>query len=138
MTKKDFWIQMLGSEQAYLDAVNHVHREFLDLCYWAGADAVGTPQEEDIANHAVIALAWTEDSDAHWRRLATYTLTALDSRGDLTPDEQRIRAIAESVYRAEQIVARRLGRDLYPKDSEDSLRRARAELQLQPPTTTVN
>lgn len=126
---KDNWIALFGSEAAYMDAVDHVHAEFMDLAKWAVTDAAGTPQEDDIAKHAVIALTFDDDCDAHWRRLATYTLTVLDPRTDLTPDEQRIRAIAESIYRAEQIVARRLGRNLWPNDSEDALARALAELQ---------
>lgn len=126
---KDQWIALLGSEAAYLRAVGEVHAEFMDLAKWAVTDAAGTPQEDDIGKHAVIALTFNDDCDAHWRRLATYTLSALDPRADLTPEERRIRTIAESIYRAEQIVARRLGRDLYPKDSEDAYARALAELQ---------
>jgi hypothetical protein len=127
--RKDELIAICGSEQEYQRVVEHVASEFLDLARWVSEDSADSPLCEDLNKYTAIALAWlVGDCDAAWRRLATYTLTRLDPRDDLTPEQKRIRAIAESIYRTEKVVARRLGIDLYPKDSERAYERAVEEL----------
>jgi hypothetical protein len=128
MTPRE-WVATFGAGEAYLDAARHSHDDCRDLLIWAVEDCADSPLYEDMVKRALIAITWNSpDCDPHWRRLATYTLTRLDPRNDLTSDERRIRAIAESVYVAEQRAARRLGIDLYPTDSEDAYERALVEL----------
>jgi hypothetical protein len=125
----DHWTKIFGSKAAYLRAVERVFRGFLDVATFAVEHSADTPQADDINKYALIAATFNSpDCDAAFRRLATYTLTALGSRDDLTEEQERIRAIAARIYATEKAVARQLKINLYPHDSEAALERALDEL----------
>ncbi len=116
---------LFKSKEDYRRAVAAAYEEFFDLARFVLAHSADTPQADDMEKHATIAIAFqSPDCDPAWRRLATYTLTALDPRADLTAEQERIRDIAQSIYDIEKVVSRRLGIHLYPKDSEDAYQRA--------------
>lgn len=126
----DQWIAVFGSEQAYLDAAMRACNRFLDLARWVVEHSADSPQGDDLAKIALIAATFNSpDCDPAWRRLAVYALNNLDPRSpDLTPEEERIRAIAADVFRIEKLVAREHNINLYPSDSEDAYQRALEEL----------
>ena len=89
---------------------------------------------ETIAAHGVIALAFNEDSDVHWRKLASFTFTELktiEAERDLTPSEQRIRSTAERIYDSEVKVAALLGIDLFPEDTDRAAARGQRDEALE-------
>lgn len=124
MTKAQ-WVALFGSEQAYLDAVMALVNEWQDVATFAVNHAADGPLAEEMNKHALIAATFNSpDCDPAWRRLATYTLSALDPRDELTEEQERIRATAQDIERIEHQVAAERGIDLYPRDRERALRRA--------------
>lgn len=79
-----------------------------------------------VADRAVVALVFSEDSDVPWRQLASYALHELkvtEAERPLTPMECQLRTIAERIYDTSLVVGRRLGIEMFPEKT-DRTRRA--------------
>lgn len=86
------------------------------------------------ADRVPIALAFTEDSETQWTKLASYALTELkwiEAERPLTPTEIQLRSIAGRIYDSSITVARRLGTDLYPEDTDHQAAREQLERAFQ-------
>jgi hypothetical protein len=95
--------------------------DHLALALWVEENSQESPLHEDLLKHGVIALAFNEDSDPHWRRLAAWALSE-------TAVPPHIRDIANRIYESVFRVGTRFNIDLYPSDSEDALTRALDQL----------
>jgi hypothetical protein len=110
------------------DQIDRCIRDYFGFAKWVYERSADSPQHEDLFKHALIAIAFNEDSYAHWRRLATWALSELSPPNNLTPEEQRMRDIAQRIYDSEMRVAARFKINLYPPHSEDALQRALDQL----------
>ncbi len=103
------------------DPIDRFIEEHITLALWVEENSQDSPLHEDLVKHGLIALAFNEDSDPHWRRLAAFVLSE-------TAVPSHISDIATRIHESTIRVAARFNVNLYPKDSESSLARALEQL----------